>query len=730
MSVSNLPKRSRWRLALLAGLSLPVLAFTSGLAQAQDMTSAPAADTAKSDQNGDEKITEITVRAKRLDAARQSIQAEVGASSFSLPKALVAVLPGGENVGLNQVILQAPGVTQDSYGQLHVRGDHNNIQYRLNGIILPEGLSNFGQILSPRYARSIQLVTGALPAQYGLRTAGVINMTTESGLKNGGTVSVYGGSHGDYEPSVTYGGSHGDDTFFGSLSYQQTQLGIESPYNASTPLHDRSAQVLGFAYYDHVIDDSSRVSFIGGLSDQSFQLPNTPGLNSIDDGTGYTVNGVNSFASDNLNSNQKEKTDYAIVSYLKTTAAFTGQLSLFARTSQLTYIPDWDAELAFNGVAQAADKRDTSIGIQAEGAWILNPKNTLRAGLIFSGDRSTSQTLSHVFYLDDAGDPTSDVPVVISDRGSQNSSTLSLYLQNEWSVLNDLTLNYGLRYDKLKSYREEDQLSPRINFVWTPVIFGFGGMTVHGGYARYFTPPPYELIASQTQALFAGTSFDLSGQNDVPFAQRDNYYDLGVQQRIDSHLVLGVDAYHRVARYLLDEGQFGAPIILTPFNYKYGRNTGIEFTANYQNGPFTAYANLAVAEAKGQMIVSSQFNFSPEDRAYVADHFIYVDHNQTTSVSMGATYKLGQTNFAVDGIYGSGLRTDGAVPNGARLPAYAQINVSVSHHFGWAKGIDARFDVINLFDEAYQIRDGGGIGVGAPQWGPRRGVFVGLSKNF
>ncbi len=176
--------------------------------------------------------------------------------------------------------------------------------------------------------------------------------------------------------------------------------------------------------------------------------------------------------------------------------------------------------------------------------------------------------------------------------------------------------------------------------------------------------------------------------------------------------------------------QFGAPVILTPFNYKYGRNSGVEFTANYQNGPFTAYANLAVSKAQGRQIVSSQFNFDPADQAYVVDHFIYVDHNQTTSISMGATYKIGHSNLAVDAIYGSGLRTDGAVPNGARLPAYAQINLSLSHHYSFGGGLDARFDIINLFDRAYEIRDGGGIGVGAPQWGPRRGVFVGLSHDF
>ena len=64
------------------------------------------------------------------------------------------------------------------------------------------------------------------------------------------------------------------------------------------------------------------------------------------------------------------------------------------------------------------------------------------------------------------------------------------------------------------------------------------------------------------------------------------------------------------------------------------------------------------------------------------------------------------------------------------MPGYVQVNVGASHTFDidGFKGLTARFDVINLFDEKYEIRDGSGIGVGAPQWGARRGFFVGLSK--
>ena len=108
---------------------------------------------AQSSSPRDASVPEVVVTAQRLDAARQSIQPSLGASTYTVTDPAIEALPGGDNQPLNQVILQAPGVVQDSFGQLHIRGDHDNLQYRLNGVILPEGLSVFGQTLSPAAGR-------------------------------------------------------------------------------------------------------------------------------------------------------------------------------------------------------------------------------------------------------------------------------------------------------------------------------------------------------------------------------------------------------------------------------------------------------------------------------------------------------------------------------------------------------------------------------------------------
>jgi hypothetical protein len=709
------------------------MALLSGAAQGQ---TTPSPDTGAGVATPS--VATVVVTARRLDDARQTIEPSLGATTYTLDNAAITSQPGGDNQQLNQVILQLPGVVQDSFGQIHVRDDHNGIQYRINGVILPEGISVFGQTLSPRLIESLSLETGALPAQYGLQTAGIINVTTKSGLfDNGGEVTAYGGSHGTYQPSFEYGGHSGDTNFFVSGEFKRTQLGIESPDGSATPAHDRADEGDLFVYVDHTLSPTDRLSFIGGYSNDRFQIPDPQGLEPTN---GYSLNGVSGYASGLLNETQREVTGYAIGSWLHDADRYTIQTSLFTRYSTLDYRPDAVGDLLYNGISQNAFKRDVAAGLQSEGVYKLTPAHTVRAGVIVQGERGTSDTTSVVLPVNAEGVVGTTPQSIIEDSG-KTQFTYSVYLQDEWKLTRNLTLNYGLRGDDVNGYRDERQLSPRVNMVWLP----WRGMTLHAGYARYSNPAPFELVGTQTVSRFQNTTAASQITTDTtPYAERQNYFDVGGQQKLlGGHMTLGVDVFYRKSHNMIDEGQFGAPIILTPFNYANGQIFGQEFTANYNNGPLSGYINFSHQRAQAKDIDSSQFSFTPAELAYISSQYIYLDHDQTYTGSAGASYLfktglLSGTRTGFDLLYGSGLRrnqvlADGsAVPNGAHVPGYVTVNLSVSHHFDLpvAGKVDVRFDIVNVADKVYEIRDGTGVGVGAPQYGASRGFFGGITKSF
>ena len=159
--------------------------------------------------------------------------------------------------------------------------------------MLPDGVGAFGQILDTGIVGSLALITGALPAQYGLRTAGVLDIQTKTdAFNNSGSVSVYGGSHGTITPSFEYGGTVGQTQYFVSGRYFGSNLGIENPTPSNEAIHDRTAQEKGFLYLSTVIDPTSRLTFMSGVSNGTYQIPNNPGQT-----PNFTAFGVSNFNS-------------------------------------------------------------------------------------------------------------------------------------------------------------------------------------------------------------------------------------------------------------------------------------------------------------------------------------------------------------------------------------------------------------------------------------------------
>ena len=599
------------RLSLLA-LSLAVALGTTAV-HATDTTPAPDAAVPAVTANGDEPtdggsrnrqparvqdLGAVSVSAA-LDQARNALSPDTGSSQYVIDHKAIAQLPLGASTPMNQVLLQAPGVVQDSYGGLHVRGDHANLQYRINGVIIPESIGGFGQSLDARMIDNVKLLDGALPAQYGLRTAAVVDITTKSGHDpgnggNGGSVGITGGSNATLNPNASVWGSNDRWSWFFTGNYLENDAGIENPTPSKKPIHDHTHQVKGFGDLSYLIDNDTRLSFLFGVANNRFQIPNRPGhmpqfgyLDTVD------------FDSANLDERQRENTRFGVLALQGKLGATDYQVSVGQRYSRLAYAPDRIGELMFNGVASDVTRSNRASTLQADFAMPMGDRHTLRYGIYGSFERAVSGNDAWVFPADAGGNQASTTPINILDNSRLTAKTWSAYVQDEWSIGDKWTLNYGLRGDRYRLARTESQLSPRLGLVWQAT----GSTTVHAGYSRYFTPPATEMIASSNIARFDGTTNAVADMgNNTPLAERSDYFDAGISQNLGAAWTVGVDAYYRKVQRLQDEGQFGSALVYSTFNYAAGRVKGVEFTANYEQGPLTAYFNASLGKAIGRRI--------------------------------------------------------------------------------------------------------------------------------
>ena len=680
----------------------------------------------------------VEVVAKALNEARVNIEPTIGASTYTLSQSAIQDLPGGSNTPIDDAILQMPGVDQDNAanGGIHIRNEHLNVQFRIDGVIIPDGVSLFGEDLSTRFVQSMELITGALPAEFGLRTAGIIDIQSKSGLQPGGAISMYGGSYGTISPSLEYANSiDGYDLYF-SGDYLKTDHGVNGVTPKYNQIHDYTQQTHDFFYLDKIIDANDKVSVMGGEFNSGFQIPNNPGQPTLPGITAINGTPVSAFNSAGLTEHQDEGSQFGAISYLHTSSKLDFQVSAITKYSSIDYHPDLLGDLAFNGVGQVADRTSWANNLQAEATYRLTPDHTLRAGILIGEEHVTANTSSDVLPLigtDASGNPIYGTTTeTINEANAKTSLSYSAYLQDEWRVLPNVTVNYGGRFDLVNGYTMGNQLSPRVNTVWQATTT----TTVHAGYASYFTPPPQELVRAQDVAIFENTSGAAPSALNSPVKNESaQYLDAGLTQVILPGLKVGVDVYYKFSTNLIDESQFGAPNILTPFNYHHGINRGIELTPSYTRGNFAFYGNLAIAEQVAKGIDSAQYNFTPEELLSADSGYVHTDHSQLYTASAGVAYTWLGTRFAVDVVAGSGLRSqpdNDLVYNGETVPSYEQVNLTITHRFVHVPGgpIDLRLAVVNVLDEVYLLRSQTGVGVFANQYGPRRSIFLGVTKEF
>lgn len=667
----------------------------------------------------------VTVTANGVPAGA-AIAPETGVTSYTADQAQIENTPGGDSASVQQVLLRLPGVVQDSYGEIHIRGEHGNTGYRINGVMLPEGLEGFGQEFDSHFIDSATLLTGALPAQYGLRLSGVVDITTKSGAAlNGGEAGIYGGSFGTIRPYLDYGRSDGKLDYFVSFSDLHDQLGIENPTSSTNALHDETNQGKGFGSFRDRIDDDDTLSLLWGINASRFQIPDTPG-----ETPAFALAGAPAIPSAQLNENQSEQDDFAVLADQMTRGPLALQTAAFYHYNHILFVPDQTGDLLYQGVASRTNNLLESGGIASDGSYELNDRHMIRFGSQVTLEGYDRQDSTEVFPAAADGTQTSDVPMTINDADAARGLLFSLYAQDEWQAAPRLTVNYGLRYDLSHGFSDASQWSPRVNAVYRLT----DNATAHLGYARMFTPPGLEFISAANVARFADTTnAPTVFTQDAPYPERAHYFDSGILWQPMPPLTLSTDGFLKVSQGGIDLGQFGDAVILTPFNYSHGHTYGLDSSARMSEGPWTVSVGFSWVRATAVGITSAQAEFPAAELAYIDTHWIVLDHDQPYTVSLESSYALDpNTKLLADYLYGSGLRYGFA--NLGVLPPHYQVNVGIEHMIPVVHSnitaIKLRFDVTNLLDQRTELRAGSGVGIAAPQFLPPRGFFGTVAVDF
>jgi TonB dependent receptor/TonB-dependent Receptor Plug Domain len=649
-----------------------------------------------------------------------------GANDYTATASDIANLPAGGNTAMTDVLTQMPGVAIDQNEQIHIRNTEGpQFQYQINGVLVPLDINTnppFLSMINPMFVKQLDLLDGILPSRYSYATGGVVDIETKDGCAQpGGAITIFGGQRDTIQPTLQYGGCAGKLSYYVSGLYSQGDNAFASATPGPEPVHDFARRGQAFGYFAYPLGADTKLSLVLSAAASNNQLPNVPGLPSQ-----YTLAGVDSFESANINSYLNFR-DYLAILALNGSLSpnLTYQLAYSIHSISQDFIPDKPGELIFQGVASTASHRDFDNTLEGDLTSTL-ADHTLGAGFYLGAYRVTADDSSLVFPVDSDGNQSSSVPISVINNATQTNLVVGLYVNDLWRLTDKLRADIGLRLDGLTGFTDHGQLDPTVNLSYDLSA----ATTVHGGFARYMQVPSFQGISPSAPAAFAGTTGAGPPGIPTPLTEDDYEWDIGVVHHIGRHVTVSEDNFYEKTDRYLDTGQFGVVPIFAPFNYDHGYIWGSELAVKYRGDHLSAHANLTVGDNQQKGVLTGQFNFDPNELAFINSHYIVLDHQPLVGVSAGATYDWKSWSVCLDGVYSSGLR--GGFADLEHLPHVVQVNAAIQKAFnvpGVGKVIN-RLTILNLFDRVNLIRPAEGIGIFQSSYGPRFTVLDSVTLAF
>ena len=558
---------------------------------------------------------------------------------------------GSPTLTTSQIIQQAiAGAARAPAGEVHIRGQHAEYSYYVDGIPVPPGISgSLNELFDPSIVNQINFQTGAWDAEYGGRNAAIVNVTTK--VPSGGfhaTASGYGGNFATNGQTVTASDNVGKVGLFFALTRTATDMRRE-PVVADTDAAghitairnyaNNAEDLYGFAKLQYSSSAHDVFNLDANWSRSSYATPFDSAAGVIDD----RQRDINGF----LNAGWTHRTAsgselFAAAFYRHGSLLYTPGVN---DAPSFTFAPD---TVPYN-ISEA--RAFNIVGAKVDYLLRVREELSFKFGALVSSVSGNENFQS----FDSTGAPG---PASLSQL---NGNDIGLYAQTQIAPSEQWELRAGLRYDNhrypLSATQDTNvsQLSPRIRLSWFPSP----ATTLWIYYGRQFMPTNTEDLRAITSS---GTGTNVSTPT---LPERDDFFEFGLTHRFTGGVVTKFAAYQKRSSPGIDDTQVPGTAITTDVNIEKVSVTGLEGVLEFRpRGPFSGFLNLALNHAWGSGAVTGGF-FTTTPPAQPFD----LDHDQRLSAVVGLSYARRGLLLTATGIYGSGL-TNGLGPNTPGRPAY------------------------------------------------------------
>jgi hypothetical protein len=612
------------------------------------------------------------------------------------------------------------GAARAPTGEVHIRGQHAEYTYYVDGVPVPAGISgSLNELFEPAVVNQIDFITGGWDAEYGNKNAAVVNITTR--IPAGGlhyNLNGFAGNFNTYGQGLSASTNAGKLGYFFSGSHQTTDMRkepliLDPTTNEVVNFHNHGEDWYGFGKVQFTPGQNDVVNLEGNLSQTKFQVPfDTTGNTQADD----HQRDVNSFINFGWR-HQFAGPDYS-------GGANAGDpggvpelfLGLFYRHGGLRYTPGANDQPQFvffpdpNSYNIRENRNFNAFGVK--GDYSIHPRREME--IKFGTLSSITRGQEDFSTVDASGNP-----------GPASNSSLkgwdaAGYAQIAYSPVEQFEIRTGIRYDAHNApfAGTQSQWSPRVRLNFYPN----SANTLYLYYGRLFLPTNVEDLRAVTSVAQGGVAADPT------LPERDHFYEAGFIHRFPFGLVSKFAGYYKLSTPGIDDNTVPGSNIVTSVNIAKVKITGVEMVQEIRPpGPFSAYLNLALNHAYGNGPITG--GFFPAD---APQGFFDLDHDQRLSGVASGTYSFRQSYASLTGTYGSGL-TNGVDPaacgcsygtglfdfnRGIKVKPSFILNAStgISLPFGRAL-IRPEFYVDNILNKKYLLKGAffSGASVGRPR---------------